>query len=252
MDFLEKILQAKKQEVSRMPLEEQQALRKTQSFYQQVKNSPEHMHIIGEVKRASPYKGDINLAIDVIEQANMYESSGVTAISVLTDPIFFKGSIEDLRQVAQSVQVPILCKDFIIDEKQIVRARNAGATIILLIISVLSKNELKKLYDFAKNLDLEVLVEVHDRQELNIAEGLGAELIGVNNRNLKTFDISVETSLALGDHHTTKAVYISESGICEYSQVQRLKKDYQAILVGEGLMKAQNPQDKIIELKVQR
>lgn len=154
--------------------------------------------------------------------------------------------------MAQAVQVPILCKDFIIDEKQIIRARNAGATMILLIVSVLSKNELKKLYAFAKNLGLEILVEVHDIQELKIAEELGAELIGVNNRNLKTFDVSIEVSLALGSNHTTKAVYISESGICEAAQVQRLKEDYQAILVGEGLMREKNPQEKIKELKVVR
>lgn len=252
MDFLEKIIQAKKQEVREMPLETVQILRRTYSFHQQVEHFPESMHIIGEIKRASPSKGAINVAVDVVEQAKIYEAAGVTAISVLTDPIFFKGSIEDLRQVAQVVQVPILCKDFIIDEKQLIRARNAGATIILLIVSILSKENLKKLYDFAKNLGLEALVEVHDAQELKIAEELGAELIGVNNRDLKTFDVSIGVSVMLGKNQTTKAVYISESGICDVSQVQRIKGNYQAILVGEGLMRTQNPQEKIIELKVKR
>lgn len=115
MNFLEKIINEKKREVNLMSVETVQPLRETHSFYQQVKDYPEKMHIIGEVKRASPSKGAINLSVNVIEQAKAYEQAGVTAISVLTDDVFFKGSIEDLRQVTSEVNIPVLCKDFIID-----------------------------------------------------------------------------------------------------------------------------------------
>lgn len=252
MDFLETIIHEKKQEVRAMPLEKVQPLRKTDSFYQQVKAHPEKMHIIGEVKRASPSKGAINLAVNVIEQAQAYEQAGVTAISVLTDEVFFKGSIEDLRTVASQVTIPVLCKDFIIDEKQLIRARNAGATMVLLIVSALSKQKLAELYTKAVALELEVLVEVHDEQELAIAEGLSAQLIGVNNRNLKTFDVSIEVSQQLGKKQTRDAVYISESGFSTGQQVALVKENYQAVLVGEGLMRENDPKAKVKELQVLR
>ncbi|MFD2307707.1 indole-3-glycerol phosphate synthase TrpC [Enterococcus termitis] len=252
MDFLEKIITEKKQEIQKMPLEKLQPLRQTTSFYERVKKNPEKIHIIGEVKRASPSKGAINLSVNVIEQAKAYEKAGVTAISVLTDPTFFKGSIEDLRQVAAEVSIPVLCKDFIIDEKQLIRARNAGATIVLLIVSALSRSRLKKLYEQARTLGLEVLVEVHDEQEQTIAEELGASLIGVNNRNLKTFDVSLNVSQLLGEKQRTDAVYISESGFSDATQVEQVKDKYQAILVGEGLMRQTEPMDKVKELQVSR
>ncbi|MBO0421738.1 indole-3-glycerol phosphate synthase TrpC [Enterococcus plantarum] len=252
MDFLAKIINEKKQEVNDMPFETIQPLRKTYSFYQHVKDRPEKMHIIGEVKRASPSKGAINLAVNVIQQAKAYEEAGVTAISVLTDEGFFKGSIEDLRKVAAEVAIPVLCKDFILDEKQLIRARNAGATIILLIVSVLTKPKLEELYNKAIALGLEVLIEVHDAQELAIAESLSAPLIGVNNRNLKSFDVSIEVSQKLGQQQTTNAVYISESGFSTSEQVALVKENYQAVLVGEGLMRQNNPQEKVKELQVLR
>lgn len=252
MDFLEKIINEKEQEVKMMPLEIVQPLRETYSFYQQVKNHPEKMHIIGEVKRASPSKGAINLSVNVVEQAKAYEQAGVTAISVLTDEVFFKGSIEDLRQVASQVNTPVLCKDFIIDEKQLIRARNAGATIVLLIVSALPKQKLEELYAKATKLGLEVLVEVHDEQELNIAEALPARLIGVNNRNLKTFEVSIGVSQMLGKKQKTEAVYISESGFSTDEQVALVKENYQAVLVGEGLMRENDPKAKVKELQVVR
>ncbi|MGX7149591.1 indole-3-glycerol phosphate synthase TrpC [Enterococcus ureasiticus] len=252
MDFLEKIINEKKQEVNLMPLETVQPLRETYSFYQQVKDHPEKMHIIGEVKRASPSKGAINLSVNVIEQAKAYEQAGVTAISVLTDEVFFKGSIEDLRQVTSEVTIPVLCKDFIIDEKQLIRARNAGATIILLIVSALSKQKLEELYKKATALGLEVLVEVHDKEELRIAEALSAQLIGVNNRNLKTFDVSIGVSQTLGEKQKTDAVYISESGFSTSEQVALVKENYRAVLVGEGLMRETDPKAKVKALQVLR
>ncbi|MHC5227968.1 indole-3-glycerol phosphate synthase TrpC [Enterococcus sp. LJL99] len=252
MDFLETILLEKRKEVAQMPLETVQPLRETTSFYDRVKANPTKMQIIGEVKRASPSKGAINLDVDVIQQAKSYEAADVQAISVLTDPVFFKGTIEDLRQVTEQVSVPVLCKDFIIDEKQLIRARNAGATIVLLIVAALSLEELTDLYKKAEALGLEILVEVHDAEELAIAEQLSAKLIGVNNRNLKTFEVTIAVSQALGEKQTTEAVYISESGFSTAEQVAQVTENYQAVLVGEGLMREKTPQEKVKELQVAR
>ncbi|MDA9471276.1 indole-3-glycerol phosphate synthase TrpC [Enterococcus sp. 5H] len=252
MDFLDKIISEKEIEVNQMPEEQILPLRKTYSFYQFVKEHPEKIHIIGEVKRASPSKGDINLEVNVVEQAKDYQQAGVSAISVLTDTVFFKGSIEDLKQVTKEVDIPVLCKDFIIDKKQLIRARNAGATIVLLIVAALTKEKLAELYKIATSLDLEVLVEVHDEIELTIAEALPAKLIGVNNRNLKTFDVSLSVSQKLAQKQQTQAVYISESGFSTSKQVKLIKENYQAVLVGESLMRQGNPKEKVQELQVQR
>lgn len=252
MDFLETILREKQIEVAAMPLEAVQPLRQTYSFYDYIQKHPHQMQIIGEVKRASPSKGAINLEVDVVTQARSYEKAGVAAVSVLTDPYFFKGSIADLRAVAEKVAVPVLCKDFIIDSKQLIRARNAGATIVLLIVAALSTKQLASLYREATDLGLEVLVEVHNQQELVCAHELAACLIGVNNRNLKTFDVSLETSIALSQNHIAGNVYISESGFTNVQQVAAIREKYQAILVGESLMREGRPAEKIKELKVQR
>lgn len=126
MDFLTKILAAKEKEIAALPLEQVVPRPKRPSFYQLVKENPQQIHVIGELKRASPSKGDINVTVDFLQQARAYQEAGVSAISVLTDSVFFKGSIADLQAVAQAVTVPILCKDFILDQKQLVRAKNAG------------------------------------------------------------------------------------------------------------------------------
>lgn len=252
MDFLTKILVAKQLEVEKMPKEQLQPLRATESFYERVKSCPQHIHIIGEVKRASPSKGSINESVDILTQARAYEQSGVSAISVLTDEGFFKGSIEDLRKIAKEVKIPVLCKDFIIDEKQLIRARNAGATMVLLIVAALSVDKLQTLYQQAMGLGLEVLVEVHEEAELRVAEALGAKLIGVNNRNLKTFVVDIDVSRKLGEKQETANVYISESGFSTGAQVKTIKKDYQGVLVGETLMKSNDPETKVKELQVVR
>jgi len=252
MDFLEKILLEKQQEVAKMALDPVQPLRKTESFCSRVKNQPERMHVIGEIKRASPSKGTINLDVNILQQAKTYEAAGVSAISVLTDEVFFKGSIETLAEVASVVSIPVLCKDFIIDQKQLIRARNAGATMVLLIVAALSEERLKELFEQAQELGLEVLMEAHNQEELEIAEALSAPLIGVNNRNLKTFDVSIHTSVELGEKQKSNAIYISESGFETDEQVQLISQNYQGVLVGETLMRANDPQEKVKELQVQR
>lgn len=198
------------------------------------------MAVIAEIKRASPSKGAIKLDVNPIEQAVTYERAGATAISVLTDEMFFKGSIEDLQEVSQHVQIPRLCKDFMIDEIQIDRAYAAGATVILLIVAALSKERLQALYDYAKQKGLDVLTEVHDEEELDAALAIDAEIIGINNRNLKTFVVDLAVTERLASRlDPSKHIIISESGIKTVADVERVKQaGARGILVGETLMEA--------------
>lgn len=251
MDFLEKILVEKRQEVAELVMMERTNQAKAHPFFQRVKDQPDRLHVIGEIKRASPSKGEINVGVDILKQARQYEEAGVSAISVLTDSVFFKGTIEDLAAVAQEVSIPVLCKDFIISQKQLIRAKNAGASIVLLIVAALSFEELKELHAKALALDLEVLVETHDLEEMRKAQAIGAKIIGVNNRNLKTFQVDIQHSLDLAQLDDGP-VYISESGFVTAADAQRVAKDFHVILVGETLMRAEEPAEKIKELRVKR
>lgn len=245
MAFLEKILQEKRREVSKLSNDEIISEKPIYSFIETVKQEPAKMHVIAEIKRASPSKGTIRKTVDPLEQAKCYQEAGVAAISVLTDETFFNGSIEDLRIVAQHVELPVLCKDFIINEKQIIRAKNAGASLVLLIVAALSIKKLEELHRMATKLGLEVLVETHTIEEMEIAKKIGATLIGVNNRDLKTFQTDLNQSIHLAQPKDDR-VYISESGIQTTEDVKKLAPYYQGVLVGETLMKAQEPQ-KIIK-----
>ncbi|MCJ2000343.1 indole-3-glycerol phosphate synthase TrpC [Lactococcus piscium] len=251
-NFLDKILAEKRREVDRMVMETPRPVRQTKGFVQRLREDEAYLQVIGEVKRASPSLGAINMTVDVLSQAKSYETAGVSAISVLTDPVFFKGSIDDLRLVADNVSIPVLNKDFIIDKKQIVRAVNSGATIVLLIVACLSESDLKKLYQFAVSLGLEVLVEVHNAPELEVAHRIGAELIGVNNRNLKTFEVSLQNSLDLVSLQQADRFYISESGIKSHLEAEQVAADFRAVLVGEALMKDGNPTAAAKQLQVKR
>lgn len=252
MDFLAEILAEKAKEVAAMPQEKLCSGNvRPASFLKKLAAEPERIHVIGEIKRASPSKGDINPAVDILQQAESYESGGVSAISVLTDPVFFKGSIRDLQQVAKAVQVPVLCKDFIISEKQLIRAKNAGASLVLLIVAALSEERLQQLYAAACRMGLEVLVETHDSQEIGTAKKIGAKLIGVNNRDLTTFKVSLETSRKCRQDADGR-FYISESGIRTPEDVAGLAADYHGVLVGETLMRSGDPAEVIEELRVVR
>ncbi|TFE03312.1 indole-3-glycerol phosphate synthase TrpC [Jeotgalibacillus sp. R-1-5s-1] len=211
-----------------------------------------HLGVIAEIKRASPSKGLINPDIDPVKQAKIYEQFGASAISVLTDEAFFKGSIEDLRAVSAAVSIPVLCKDFIIDERQILRAAEAGASIILLIVAALTDEHLSRLHAYAKSLNLNVLVEVHDEEELDRAIGAGAEFIGVNNRNLKTFEVDLGISERLGAIMKDQNVsFISESGIFTEEDARRAARaGANAVLVGESLMKAADTGSLLSSLQV--
>lgn len=208
------------------------------SLIQKLQNA-EEVAIIAEFKRASPSKGMINEAADPAAQAALYEKYGASAISVLTDHTFFKGSFSDLAAVREAVTLPILCKDFIIDPIQIDYAAANGADIILLIVAALEENQLLALYQYAKSQDLEVLVEVHQYDELERALKTGAKVIGLNNRDLKTFRVSLDVTEELaGLVKQSGAFLISESGIHVQSDVERVRNaGANGILVGEALMK---------------
>jgi indole-3-glycerol phosphate synthase len=200
----------------------------------------DRVNIIAEIKRASPSKGIINDQIDVAELASSYERGGAAAISVLTEEDFFKGSLEDLRTARNETSLPILRKDFIVDEFQIYEAAEAGADTILLIAAALNDNELRKfIKDAEDELGLDVLLEVHNLDELKRAESIGASIIGVNNRDLHSFEISLDVSREMALHKPNGAIFISESGLSSTSEILELRElGFDAFLIGETLMRS--------------
>ena len=214
------------------------------------------LQVISEMKRASPSKGAIATHIDPVVQATQYEKAGAACISVLTETKYFKGSYTDLNAVANAVNIPVLCKDFIIDEIQIDYAKAAGASVILPIVAALADEALARLHRYATARGLEVLVEVHDLQELDRALAIDARMIGVNNRNLKTFEVDLkQTETIARAFNRDDIAFISESGIWN-EQDAALVASYgaKAVLVGESLMRSGNVvadlQSLQIELKV--
>ena len=251
-EFLSRILEQKAREVEKMEREELQPLRQTYRLSEYLKNQQDRLQIIAEVKKASPSMGDINLDVDIVQQAQTYEANGAVMISVLTDEVFFKGHLDYLQEISSQVQIPTLNKDFIIDEKQIIRARNAGATVILLIVAALSEKRLKELYDYATDLGLEVLVETHNLAELEVAHRLGAQIIGVNNRNLTTFEVDLQTSVDLAKYFKDDCFYISESAIFTEEDAKRVAPYFNGILVGTALMQAEDVAQRIKELQIDK
>ena len=217
-------------------------------FKKALKDSP--IAIIAEVKRASPSKGIIAEDFDYLSIAREYESAGASAISVLTEPFFFKGSNDYLMEIADNVSIPILRKDFIIDEYMIWEAKLLGASAILLIASILSTVQLKTYLDLAHELGLSAIVETHDVDEIRTAMIVGAEIVGVNNRNLNDFTVDIENSISLRRCVSGDVVFVSESGIKTPEDVNRLKEnDVDAVLIGETLMKCDDKKAMISELK---
>jgi len=196
--------------------------------------------IIAEFKRRSPSKGVINDKVDIIDVTTAYFESGASALSVLTDKNFFGGSDEDLVE-ARINQIPILRKDFIINEYQVTEAKSIGADVILLIAACLSPKEVKRLATFAKSLGLEVLLELHDERELeHICDE--TELIGINNRNLKTFEVNIEQSLIMGQKIPGDKIKIAESGIRSVDDIMMFKENgFKGFLIGELFMKEADP-----------
>jgi indole-3-glycerol phosphate synthase len=198
--------------------------------------------IIAEVKKASPSKGVLSPDFDPVRTAVAYESGGASAVSVLTDESFFQGSLRDLQSARAAIAIPVLRKDFTISPTHVLQAAAHGADAILLIAAILTEREIRDFRELAAEHRMSALVEVHDRRELEIAVAAGSDIIGVNNRNLSTFQVTLDTSLRLAEHIPAGAVRISESGIHSAEDVATLRAaGYSAFLVGEHLMKSGDP-----------
>lgn len=220
---------------------------KRPSFYNaMIKNG---LSIIGEVKKASPSKGLIKEDFSPLNIAQDYEKS-VDAISVLTEEDYFLGRDEYLQEVSNSVTLPTLCKDFIIDANQIYNAKVLGASCILLIVAILTDCELKEYIELAHDLELDALVEVHSKDEIDRALKAGAKIVGINNRDLKTFETDIANTLELRKYIPNDLVVISESGINTVEDIKRLKEaNINGILVGESFMRCEDINKKAREFK---
>jgi indole-3-glycerol phosphate synthase len=210
------------------------------------------IRVIAECKRRSPSRGVLRADYDPVAIARGYESAGAAAISVLTEPTFFDGSLDHLRAVRAAVRLPILRKDFIVTSYQVVEAAVAGADAVLLIVAALDDQALIDLASRARACGLDVLVEVHDRAELDRALASGAEIIGVNSRNLRTLAVSTGVLEALGPHIPRGLVAVAESGLKTAGDLRRLREvRYDAFLIGERFMSADEPGAALAELRTQ-
>ncbi len=248
MNILDKIVFDKRKEVdlkkaliSTQQLESSQLFnRGTISLSEKLKNSSSG--IIAEHKRRSPSKSIINNDLNVQDVATGYENAGVCGMSVLTDGKYFGGSLDDLIVARASCNLPLLRKEFIVDEYQIIEAKSYGADAILLIAAILTQEEIKQFSQLAKSLSLDVLLEVHNEDELQKSIMPSLDMIGVNNRNLKTFEVSLDTSKTLSTKIPDEFVKVSESGISDIQSLQTLKTyGFQGFLIGENFMKTNNP-----------
>lgn len=210
----------------------------------------ESVNFICEVKKASPSKGIISEDFPYLEIAKDYEVSGADAISVLTEPSYFLGSLDYLKEIKQVVDIPLLRKDFIVDEYQIYEAKIYGADAILLIVSILTEKQLKDYLSLAKSLGLSVLVEAHTKEEIEKALSNGANMIGVNNRNLKDFSMNLFNSIELRKYVPKDCIFVSESGVSSADAIKICRENHvNAVLVGEYLMKAKNRRETLLELR---
>ncbi|MBF0122248.1 MAG: indole-3-glycerol phosphate synthase TrpC [Candidatus Omnitrophica bacterium] len=207
------------------------------------------MSLIAEIKRASPSKGVIRDDFNPEDIARAYEKAGADALSILTEEDFFQGKAAYLKRIGGFVRVPTLMKDFLVDELQLFEARYCGASAVLLIVAILSDSRLKDMYQAATALDLDCLIEVHDEVELERALKLGAEIIGVNNRDLHSFDVALATSEKLIPRIPKDRVIVAESGIKSYTDVKRLEDlGANAVLIGEIFMRERDIASKVREV----
>jgi indole-3-glycerol phosphate synthase len=273
MNILDEIVAEKKAEVARLPermlaagdLRDALLERDEQRDFVAALQHPRHgdIALIAEIKKASPSAGVICQDFDPVRIAKEYEAAGASCLSVLTDGKFFQGALDHLRQIRAAVKLPLLRKDFMIDERQILEAIEWGADAILLIVAILDDAQLERFHALAAEADLAALVEVHDEAELERALAAGANLIGVNNRDLKTFKVDLATTERLAMRLKSSAgvspapnrrdacatLLVTESGIHTRADVERLKRcGADAILVGESLMRGGDIQTKVREL----
>jgi indole-3-glycerol phosphate synthase len=265
VNILDKIVEEKKREVAKLParliaagdLRDAMLEHGERRDFLAALRKPRQgvMALIAEVKKASPSAGVICENFDPVRIAKEYEAAGASCLSVLTDEKFFQGSLDHLRQIRTAVKIPLLRKDFIIDERQLLEAIEWGADAILLIVAILTDEQLAKFHSLATEAGLAALVEVHDEAELDRAMKMGANLIGVNNRDLKTFKVDLTTTEKLATklfpssatRHSS--LLVTESGIHTRAEVERLKKcGAGALLVGESLMKGRDIGTKVREL----
>lgn len=247
MDILTKIVNDKRIEVNLrkqlIPIKQLEHSilfeRETVSLAKKLKES--NTGIIAEHKRRSPSKQVINHDLNVFDVAKGYEDAGVCGISVLTDGKYFGGSLDDLLTARASCNLPLLRKEFIIDPYQIIEAKAYGADVILLIAAILTREEIKTYSELAKSLNLDVLLEVHNQDELHKSIMPSLDMLGVNNRNLKTFEVSLDTSKQLSDLIPDDFVKVSESGISNIDAIKTLQPfGYKGFLIGENFMKTDN------------
>lgn len=241
--MLEQIVKTKEQEIEGLDLPSNQVNVTNFSLYEAIAKNPD-IAIIAEVKKASPSQGIIRADFQPTEIAKAYERGGASAISVLTDEKYFKGHRSYLSNIKNVVQLPVLRKDFIIDEKQITESRLIGADAILLIAAILEPTQLAEYYLNAHEQGLDVLVEVHDEKELEATlSHLTPRLLGVNNRNLKTFNTSLEVTERLAPLIPKESLFVSESGIFTRADLDNVSRyGANAVLVGESLMRAGSPE----------
>jgi indole-3-glycerol phosphate synthase len=261
MNILDKIVVNKKKEVRRAKsrtsytrLEESDFFSRECYSFKDFLLDPERTGIIAEFKRKSPSKGIINDKVSVKTVTNAYADAGASALSVLTDKDFFMGKKADLIAARQANTIPVLRKDFMIDEYQIIEAKSMGADIILLIAAILTPAEIQTLASLSKSLGLNVLLEVHNLEELQRSINPNIDAVGVNNRNLADFTVSVETSYQLAPHIPSEFLKISESAISNPETIKQLKTaGFQGFLIGENFMKQEDPgkaiRDFVSELK---
>lgn len=253
--ILDEILANKREEVRRQqeaePLGELQALAAAQPPPRSFRHalSGTDVRVIAEVKRRSPSKGVLAPDLDPVALAGTYSTYGAAAISVLTDEKYFDGTLADLRAVRAAVDLPLLRKDFIIGQYQVLQARAYGADAVLLIAGTLDRDDLRDLLGYARDLGMDALVEVHNEEDLDIALDSGAPIIGINNRDLRTFETGLETTRRLAPLVPTEHLIVSESGIHSREQVESLRElGVRAVLVGEALASAPDPGAKLREL----
>lgn len=230
--------------------EQAQALNADTGFPMEQALKAEGISFICEVKKASPSKGIIAEAFPYLQIAREYEQAGASAISCLTEPFWFLGKDEYLKEITGQVQIPVLRKDFTIDEYMIYQAKNLGASAILLICAILDDGQLRAWHQLAAELGLSVLTEAHTEEEIDRALRAGAKILGVNNRNLKNFTVDVEQSRRLRGMVPEDVIFVSESGIKNHADVQALMENgTDAVLIGETLMRAADKKAMLDELK---
>lgn len=233
-------------------VEQSRVLPATRGFGEQlIRGSRDHLCVIAEIKRKSPSKGVLHDGLDAAGIAELYEQGGASCLSVLTDEMFFGGSVEDLQIARAKTSLPVIRKDFTVSEFDVVDARLMGADCVLLIAAALSDDELARFFDLASHIGLDVLVETHDENELERALNIGASIVGVNQRDLITFEVDHARAERMAAQIPPTVVRVAESGVRDVHDARRLRDaGYDAVLVGESIVTANNPATAVRELMV--